>query len=69
MDENKSITYDDLIQTRNTQILKSIVPFLAACHANPADGMEKCHSSFLQTGEQHGCLFSACRYQTAGCNA
>ena len=28
MDENKSITYDDLIQTRNTQILKSIVPFL-----------------------------------------
>lgn len=75
MDENKSITYDDLIQTRNTQILKSIVPYLdvptqkAACHANPADGMEKCHSSFLQTGEQHGCLFSACRYQTAGCNA
>ena len=28
MDENKSITYDDLIQTRNTQILKSIVPYL-----------------------------------------
>lgn len=28
MDENKSITYDDLIQTRNAQILKSIVPYL-----------------------------------------
>ena len=65
MDENKSITYDDLIQTRNTQILKSIVPFLDV----PTQKPEKCHSSFLQTGEQHGCLFSACRYQTAGCNA
>lgn len=28
MDENKTITYDELIQTKNTQILKSIVPFL-----------------------------------------
>ena len=78
MDENKSITYDDLIQTRNTQILKSIVPYLDVPAQKPlamliqdrkSDGMEKCHSSFLQTGEQHGCLFSACRYQTAGCNA
>ena len=35
MDENKSITYDDLIQTRNTQILKSIVPFLDAPTQKP----------------------------------
>ena len=32
MDENKSITYDDLIQTRNTQILKSIKPYLSFRH-------------------------------------
>lgn len=74
MDENKSITYDDLIQTRNTQILKSIVPYLDVPTQKPLamliQLMEwKSHSSFLQTGEQHGCLFSACRYQTAGCNA
>ena len=69
MDENKSITYDDLIQTRNTRTIFRRSGTKAACHADSADGMEKCHSSFLQTGEQHGCLFSACRYQTAGCNA
>ena len=72
MDENKSITYDDLIQTRNTQILKSIVPYLDVPTQKPLAmliQLMECHSSFLQTGEQHGCLFSACRYQTAGCNA
>lgn len=28
MEENKNVTYDELVQNRNTQILKSIVPFL-----------------------------------------
>lgn len=74
MDENKSITYDDLIQTRNTQILKSIVPYLDVPTQKPLamliQLMEwKMPQQLLQTGEQHGCLFSACRYQTAGCNA
>ena len=73
MDENKSITYDDPDEKyADLKIYRTIFrrsDTKAACHADPADGMEKCHSSFLQTGEQHGGLFSACRYQTAGCNA
>lgn len=28
MDKPNSLTYDDLVQSKNTQILKSIVPFL-----------------------------------------
>ena len=62
MDENKSITYDDLIQTRNTKILKSIVPFLDVPTQKPL-------AMLIHQLDQHGGLFSACRYQTAGCNA
>jgi hypothetical protein len=28
MEETKNVTYDDLVQTRNIQILKSVVPYL-----------------------------------------
>ena len=28
MEESKNVTYDDMVQTKNIQILKSIIPFL-----------------------------------------
>lgn len=35
MEENKNQTYDDLVENRNTQILKSIVPFLDFASQKP----------------------------------
>ena len=69
MDENKSDPDEKYADLKVHRTIFRRSDTKAACHADPADGMEKCHSCFLQTGEQHGCLFSACRYQTAGCNA
>ena len=76
MDENKSITYDDLIQTRNTQILKVHRTIFrrsdtkAACHADPADGNGKNATAAFSRQENS---MAACSLpagtKTAGCNA
>ena len=36
MEENKQVTYDDMVQTRNIKMLKSIVPFLDYRSQKPA---------------------------------
>ena len=36
MEDTTNVTYDDVIQTRNVQILKSVVPFLDARSQRPA---------------------------------
>lgn len=36
MEENKQVTYDDMVQTRNIKMLKSIVPFLDFHSQKPA---------------------------------
>lgn len=36
MEDVTNVTYDDVVQTRNVQILKSVVPFLDARSKRPA---------------------------------
>ena len=36
MEDTTSVTYDDVVQTKNVQILKSIVPFLDVRSQRPA---------------------------------
>ncbi len=36
MEEQTSVTYDDMVQTRNVQMLKSIIPFLDFPSQKPA---------------------------------
>ena len=36
MEEKTSVTYDDMVQTRNVQMLKSIIPFLDFSSQKPA---------------------------------
>ena len=36
MENNKQVTYDDMVQTRNIKMLKSIVPFLDFRSQKPA---------------------------------
>lgn len=36
MEDTTNLTYDDVVQTRNVQILKSVVPFLDARSQRPA---------------------------------
>ena len=39
MEDTTNVTYDDVVQTKNVQILKSIVPFLDACSLG--DGIDR----------------------------
>ena len=36
MEDNKQVTYDDMVQTRNIKMLKSIIPFLDFRSQKPA---------------------------------
>ena len=36
MEDTTNVTYDDVVQTKNVQILKSIVPFLDVRSQRPA---------------------------------
>ena len=41
MEEQTSVTYDDMVQTRNVQMLKSIIPFLDFPSQKPAEREKK----------------------------